>query len=658
VLPLALALVAWGALPAGSEPIFGGKEKQQPAPQWAIDAAKTATPDIARDAEAVILLDEYLITVDAAGHAVEREREVRRVLKPQGRRDWGSCVAGFSEDMHINYLHAWTIAPDGRQLQAMEGDVLEYGDTSVPVMLSTNKTRVAHPPAVDPGSAVVCESEVTLPAYIQEKGWHVQYRIPVVSESLEVDLPAGRAHTDTWRNYDAVKPAEVSPNHWRWEVRNVPALDLRDIHAAPHWGALAGKMTVQWGDAAVAGTDNQWRAIGQWLDQLEAHRPDPTPEITAKAQELVSGAPDFYSKLSRIAEYVQHDYRYFIVTRGIGGLQAHSAAEIYRNRYGDCKDKSTITISMLQAVGIPAHYVFVDTARGIIDPENPSLVGNHMITAIEVPADVHDDRLMAVVQGKSGKRYLVFDPTNQHTPIGNLPYYLQGGYGGLGDGANSQVLALPVLQPEANGTEQKGTFKLAADGTISGDVVADHTGPDGGEWRQLLRETDEKERHDALEQYLGSQIPGVALNSYKFTEPKSLEKPLELEYKVTAHQYARPVGTLLLVRPRVLGEDSVSYQPKPRKVPISLDATGRWHDSYDIELPEGYALDELPNGAAVDTDFASYHSAFSVKDKTLHYERDYVVRKLELPAEKQAEFARFEAVIGSDELATAVLKKQ
>ena len=68
---------------------------------------------------------------------------------------------------------------------------------------------------------------------------------------------------------------------------------------------------------------NQWRAIGQWFTKLEANRPDPSPEITAKTQELIAGAPDFYAKLTRITEYIQKNVRYFVVERGIGGQQAH-----------------------------------------------------------------------------------------------------------------------------------------------------------------------------------------------------------------------------------------------------------------------------------------------------------------------------------------------
>ena len=52
--------------------------KNQPVPQWAMDAYKTHTPDNAKDAVAVILFDEFVETVDASGRAVERERRVNR----------------------------------------------------------------------------------------------------------------------------------------------------------------------------------------------------------------------------------------------------------------------------------------------------------------------------------------------------------------------------------------------------------------------------------------------------------------------------------------------------------------------------------------------------------------------------------------------------
>src|SRR6202041_2728174 len=63
----AVATVLACALPAVA------KDRPQPAPDWAVTASKTLTPANIKDASAVILFDEYLITVDERNRAVERE---------------------------------------------------------------------------------------------------------------------------------------------------------------------------------------------------------------------------------------------------------------------------------------------------------------------------------------------------------------------------------------------------------------------------------------------------------------------------------------------------------------------------------------------------------------------------------------------------------
>ncbi|MGA2834158.1 MAG: DUF3857 domain-containing protein [Terracidiphilus sp.] len=632
-----------------------GKDKQD-LPQWGLDAAKTPTPTYVKDAASVILFDEYLETVDDQGRAVERERRVKRILKPQGRNI--TCNVSYDVDEKINYFREWTIAADQKQYQAQDTDFIDVGDTSVPIMLSTRKNRVVHPPAADVGAVIVCESEELLEPYLQETVWEIQLSIPVVFQALEVDLPAGRSYSAAWHKFPPVKPVEVAPNHWRWELKDMPALDLRDVKSRPEWAALAARMSVQWGEAAVPGTDNQWRAIGQWVTTLEANRPDPSPEITAQTQSLIAGAPDFYAKLSRITEYIQKNVRYFTVSRGIGGLQANHAADIFRNRYGDCKDKTTLLISMLQVAGIHAFYVPLDNRRGIVDPDAPSLMGNHMITAIEVPADVQDPRLKAIVKAKDGKRYLIFDPTDERTPLGNLPSEEQGAYGTLAAGASSQIIVLPVLDPDANGTERKGVFTLAPDGTLTGSVDSASIGPKGGDLRTVLKYTDDKERREYWEKSVAYTLPGVTLDEFQFIEPPALDKPLEFHYKVTAHQYSHQAGSLLLVRPRVVGSFALPFDDKPRIYPIDLDATGRWRDSFDITIPPGYVIDETPDPVSIDVGFASYHSATTAKANLLHYEREYIVRQVEIPPAKAADFRLLESTILADEKDSAVLKKQ
>src|ERR1700758_4459494 len=100
---------------------------------------------------------------------------------------------------------------------------------------------------------------------------------------------------------------------------------------------------------------------------------------------------------------------------------------------------------MLEVIRVRAYYLHVDSERGIIDPDEPSLVGNHMITAIELPDGESDPRLMACTKAANGKTLLLVDPTDEVTPVGLIRSQLQGAYGNISNGEYSQVLRMPVL---------------------------------------------------------------------------------------------------------------------------------------------------------------------------------------------------------------------
>ena len=69
-------------------------------------------------------------------------------------------------------------------------------------------------------------------------------------------------------------------------------------------------------------------------------------------------------------------------------------------------------------------------------------------------------------------------------------------------------------------------------------------------------------------------------------------------------------GNLLLVRPRILGSKSsaILETKEPRKFALEFDGPSRDTDSFDITLPAGYEVDELPQPMDVDYSFGSYHS--------------------------------------------------
>ena len=111
-----------------------------------------------------------------------------------------------------------------------------------------------------------------------------------------------------------------------------------------------------------------------------------------------------------------------------------------------------------------------------------------------------------------------------------------------------------------------------------------------------------------------------------------------------------------MVRPRVFGTYGLDVDHKERKVAIDLDYAMRGIDEFDIQIPEGYVVDELPDPVSVDFGFASYQSKTELRGKMLHYSRTYTMRQVTLPAEKYGEVQKLAGVIAADEQSQAVLK--
>jgi hypothetical protein len=300
----------------------------------------------------------------------------------------------------------------------------------------------------------------------------------------------------------------------------------------------------------------------------------------------------------------------------------------------------------------------VDHRRGVVDPDAPSIVGDHMIAAIEIPQGYTSPKLRSVVTTKSGRRYLIFDPTWEKTAFGQLEHNLQGGYGVLVEGTDSQLIQFPILSPDLNTIRRTANFQLQADGSLKGTVTEKRFGDLSENRRDLYTSGDAKEQTQFLDRVLGQDFTSFTVSDFKVQNAQSLNSDLTTSYSLTADRFGKPMGPLLMIRPRVLGSEDLRTDQKKRHVPINLSETMQEQDDYTIQLPVGYAVDEIPDPVKLDLGFASYESSSTVKGNVLHYTRTYTVREVTLPADKYPDVQKLSGVISADEQRSAVLKKQ
>jgi hypothetical protein len=628
-------------------------------PDWVTAVASGALlPRYSPETKAVILLDDDLITVGPDGKTTERERKVVKILRPQGR-DYAEVVAWYSKDNKLNSFHAWSIGPDGHQYSIKDEEIHDRALGEWGILYDDIRGKVVHPPGSDPGGVVAYEVVRQVADYGErERTWDFQESIPIHKAVFEVDLPPGWKNYTAWLHHEAVNGTEAAPNHLHWEIEDVPAIDLSDVPMAPSEAALAGRMVIHYSAADLPSGDQRWAEIGNWYDSLASPRTEAPLEINMKAKEITGPATDFKGKIQSVAGFMQREIRYVGIEVGIGGLQPHSAADVFKYRYGDCKDKATLLISMLNAVAVRATWVMVDTHRGYVDPALPSRDGNHMIAAIEIPSGYSDPELRAVVTARNGRRYLIFDPTDTYTSIGLIRPELQGSYGVLVAGKDSQIIQLPILAPDASTMDRAAAFHLDADGTLQGKVTETRSGETASHYRYLYNAESDKEQREFMERRLQRDLASFTLDSASAQNTHDMSKSVVVNFSLTANRYAKPAGDLLLVRPRVLGSNAERFNDKPRKYPIDLGETGTWKDTIDVTLPAGYVIDDMPEPVSVDVGFASYKSEVKAGDGVLHYSREYQVKELDLAPGRYADVRKLMSAIASDENNSAVLKKK
>jgi hypothetical protein len=515
-------------------------------------------------------------------------------------------------------------------------------------------------PAATSGSVIGYEIEQELRPYVMVDEWGFQETIPVREAHYTLKLPPGWSYKANWLNHAEVSPTSAGPGEWQW-----PVSDLRAIRVEPYmppWQGIAGNMVVAF--VPPTGQDagiQSWRELGAWYMTLMRDRRNASAEIKQKVAELTASIPTTLGKIQALAAFVQSDIRYVAIELGIGGHQPHFAAEVFSHRYGDCKDKANLLITMLKEIGVDAYAVVINTVRGSIDTTTPpDLNFNHAILAIALPPGPDAEKLAATITHPKLGRILFFDPTDELTPFGAISGGLQSNYGMLVTPDGGDLAKLPQLAAESNGTSRTAKLMLDEKGTLRGDVHEVRLGDDAAYQRGALRSaTKDTDQIKPVEAVAAGSFATFQILKATVRNLRVVDRPFEWNYSLEAEKYAKTAGDLLLVRPRVLGTHTTGFleTKEPRQYPIEFAGPERDTDVFEIALPPGYELDELPPPVNVDDGFVSYHSKTELVGGALRYTRTLEIKDLSIPVSKAGQLKELYRIIAGDERNSAVLKR-
>jgi hypothetical protein len=631
------------------------------APQWMHAVANAPLPAHDEKTDAVLLYSEHTVNVQSVDKIKSHVRMVYKILRPAGR-DYGIVAVSFNSHRKINGLRGWCIPAQGKDYEVKDKEAVEVSLPKIAgsELISDVRAKLLRIPAADPGNVIGYEYDLEEQPMVLQTVWDFQREIPARELHFSLQLPSGWEFKTFWINYPEVK-ATQSGNQWDWVVSDIK--EIRHETEMPPIEGVAEQMAVSYfppGGAPGKGISS-WQEMGKWYLNVTNGRRDASPEIKQQVATLTASAKTPLEKMKTLAYFVQHDVRYVAIELGIGGFQPHPASETFSHHYGDCKDKATLLSSMLSQIGVESFYVVINTERGSVVPGTPPSVGgfNHAILAIKLPDEVSDPSLVAVVQHPRFGRLLYFDPTNELTPFGEIGGYLQENYGLLVTPEGGELVELPKQAPAMNSIERAGTLTLDPNGTLKGEVVEKRVGDRAWSERERLRAvTKDTDRIKPIEDLLAGSLSLFHITHASITNLHQTDQPFGLNYTFEAQNYAKDAGGLFLVRPRVLGvkTSGLLETKEPRRFPIEFPGPSRDTDTFDITLPPGLVVDDVPPPVDADYGFASYHSKTEVKGNVIHYSRTFEVRELSVPVAKADDLKKFYRIIAGDERNTVVLK--
>ena len=639
----------------------GRAQAGESAPPWMHALVSAPLPEHDEKTSAVLLYADKNVNVQSTDKIRIHVREVYKILRPEGRNR-GTLWVDFGSTRKITSLHGWCIPAQGKDYEVKDKDAV---DRAAPIdggeLISDVRFRVLQIPAPDPGNIVGYEYEVEERPFWLQDTWFFQERDPVRESHYSLQLPPGWVFKASWLFHPEVKPDETSGNVLQWVVSDIkgitPELDM------PPWQGLAGQMVVSFFPSGGTSLKNEffdWQGMGTWYSRLVSGQMDASEPIKQQVMSLTAGKAALLQKMQAIALFMQHDIRYVAIELGIGGWQPHAAPEVFSHKYGDCKDKATLMRTMLREIGVDSYHVIINTHRGSVGRDTPAHNAfNHAILAIKLPDDVKDASLIAMMQHPRLGRILFFDPTNDVTPFGQIGGYLQANYGLLVTTEAGELVELPQQPSAMNSIRRVGKLTLDSLGTLKGEVNETRLGDRASSERWRLRAVSKSsEQIKPIEDLLAGSLSTFQITQARVINLHETDQPFGFNYAFEARNYAKSAGGLLLVRPRVLGNKSsaILETKEPRKFPLEFEGPVSDNDSFDITLPPGFEVDELPPPMDVEYSFASYHSKTEASGQTLHYRRSLEIKELSVPVGKMEELKKFYRMIASDERNTAVLK--
>ena len=363
----------------------------------------------------------------------------------------------------------------------------------------------------------------------------------------------------------------------------------------------------------VEGTATSWQELGKWqYDNLIHGRDEISDATTQEIKNLVTGIEDPIERAKKVYQYVQDKTRYISIQVGIGGWQPIEASEVDEFKYGDCKGLTNYTKALLKVADVPAHYavVYAGRAKNDIDPDFPSMQGNHVI--LNLPQENQQD--------------IWLECTSQKTPFGFIGDFTDDRNVLLVKPNGGQIKKTIGYYEKDNYQKIDGALKLDA----NGDLFADFTIASEGtqfDHKYFLQDRSKRKILKFYRNYY-DHFKNIKIENYDFQRDDK-NVVFRENLKIKAKSYAQKFGNRLMFIPNALNQTfSVPDQYDQRISPFTISRGYFDEDELIFTVPENMKVESMPEDILLKTKFGEYKAQFEKKESNkISYKRSMLIKK-------------------------------
>jgi hypothetical protein len=593
-------------------------------PAWVKQAAEIKHPSYDKDVPAVVLLQESNTTLSPDGRINEVYNFAIRLLLREGRDYAVGRVHYIPDVSKVKDFRAWLIRPGAEPKRYGKDDSVDLAGALNDVYNEYRVRSISAGTDADAGAVFAFTYTLEDRSVFSQADWSFQDSLPVISSRYTLTLPEGwRADAVTF-NHPKIEP-RITGTTYLWELSNLAPIPYEPL--SPKLTHLVPRLAVSYYPPANSAplqikTFLNWSEVAAWLSELEDPQVIVDDAITRKTSELTALAKTEFDKIRAIAEYVQN-IQYISIQTGIGrggGYRPRASNEVFAKSYGDCKDKANLMRAMLKIVGIVAIPVSIYSGDpNYVRPGWPSPQQfNHCIIAIKVSDET---KAGTIIQHPTLGRLLIFDPTDEQTPIGDLPLHLQGSLALIDAKTETELVRMPTTPPEMNQLERTAILELLEDGAIAGKIQDNANGQTAAYLRSKFRRLSKPEYTAMIEHWLTSGATSARLNKMEPSDNSS-DGRFSLNVEFSAQRYGQLMQDRLLVfKPAVVSRrEGLELTAAKRKHPVVLHANA-YSETVKFQLPPGFTVDEVPDAVKIETPFGSYVTSYEVKNSELVFKR-------------------------------------